>query len=130
MAQISEQSVLVALSAVRDPDLHKDIVTLGFVKDLRIEGGDVSFRIVLTTPACPVREQLQQQAEEVVRALPGVSSVRVTMDAVVPQDVRQGRVRSSRVVLIPRRWDQVGNMIARRWWLRKPGTPGRARDKP
>jgi ATP-binding protein involved in chromosome partitioning len=85
MAQISEQSVLGALSAVIDPDLHKDIVTLGFVKDLRIEGGDVSFRIVLTTPACPVREQLQQQAEEVVRAISGVTSVRVKMDAEVPQ---------------------------------------------
>ncbi|MFL6231126.1 MAG: Mrp/NBP35 family ATP-binding protein [Pyrinomonadaceae bacterium] len=85
MAQITEQGVLDALRQVQDPDLHKDIVTLGFVKDLKIDGGDVSFRIVLTTPACPVREQLQQQAEEVVRALPGVSSVRVTMDAVVPQ---------------------------------------------
>ncbi|MCA1816322.1 MAG: Mrp/NBP35 family ATP-binding protein [Acidobacteria bacterium] len=85
MAQISEQSVLDALRAVRDPDLHKDIVALGFVKDLRIEGGDVNFRIVLTTPACPVREQLQQQAEEVVRALPGVTAVRVQMDAEVPK---------------------------------------------
>ncbi|MDQ3906951.1 MAG: Mrp/NBP35 family ATP-binding protein [Acidobacteriota bacterium] len=85
MAQVSEQSVLGALSAVRDPDLHKDIVTLGFVKDLRIEGGDVSFRIVLTTPACPVREQLKEQSEAVVRALPGVESVRVTMDAEVPK---------------------------------------------
>jgi ATP-binding protein involved in chromosome partitioning len=85
MAQISEQSVLGALSAVIDPDLHKDIVTLGFVKDLKIEGGDVSFRIVLTTPACPVREQLQEQSEEVVRAIPGVASVRVKMDAEVPQ---------------------------------------------
>jgi ATP-binding protein involved in chromosome partitioning len=85
MAQISEQSVLDALRRVTDPDLHKDIVTLGFVKDLKIDGGDVSFRIVLTTPACPVREQLQTQAEEVVRVLPGVASVRVTMDAEVPQ---------------------------------------------
>jgi ATP-binding protein involved in chromosome partitioning len=85
MAQISEQSVLGALSAVIDPDLHKDIVTLGFVKDLKIDGGDVSFRIVLTTPACPVREQLQEQAEGVVRAIPGVASVRVKMDAEVPQ---------------------------------------------
>jgi ATP-binding protein involved in chromosome partitioning len=85
MAQITEQSVLGALSAVIDPDLHKDIVTLSFVKDLKIDGGDVSFRIVLTTPACPVREQLQEQSEEVVRALPGVASVRVKMDAEVPQ---------------------------------------------
>jgi ATP-binding protein involved in chromosome partitioning len=85
MTQVSEQGVLDALRQVRDPDLHKDIVTLGFIKDLKIEGGDVSFRIVLTTPACPVREQLQQQSEEVVGALPGVSAVRVTMDAEVPK---------------------------------------------
>jgi ATP-binding protein involved in chromosome partitioning len=85
MTQVSEQGVLDALKQVRDPDLHKDIVTLGFVKDLKIEGGDVSFRIVLTTPACPVREQLQQQSEEVVRGVAGVTSVRVTMDAEVPK---------------------------------------------
>src|SRR5918993_1125401 len=85
MAQITEQSVLAALSQVRDPDLHKDIVTLGFVRDLKISGGEVSFRIVLTTPACPVREQLEDEARRVVAAVPGVSSVNVTMDAEVPK---------------------------------------------
>src|SRR5919107_2835099 len=85
MAQITEQSVLDALRQVRDPDLHKDIVTLGFVRDLRIEGGEVSFRIVLTTPACPVREQLQDEARGVVAQLPGVVKINVTMDAEVPQ---------------------------------------------
>src|ERR687893_236603 len=85
MAQITEQSVLTALRQVRDPDLHKDIVTLGFVRDLRISGGEVSFRIVLTTPACPVREQLQEESRRVVAAIPGVSTVNVTMDAEVPK---------------------------------------------
>src|SRR5437660_3740260 len=85
MTQISEQSVLDALRQIKDPDLHKDIVRLGFVKDLKIEGGDVSFRIVLTTPACPVREQLQEQSRSVVAELPGVTNVRVTMDAEVPK---------------------------------------------
>src|SRR5438874_6305085 len=85
MAQLSEADVYGALSQVRDPDLHKDIVRLGFIKDLKIEGGDVSFRIVLTTPACPVREQLQEQSRAVVARLPGVKSVSVTMDAEVPK---------------------------------------------
>src|SRR5918997_6851675 len=85
MAQITEQSVLAALGQVRDPDLHKDIVTLGFIKDLRIDGGEVSFRIVLTTPACPVKEQMQTAAEQYVGALAGVTGVRVTMDAEVPK---------------------------------------------
>src|SRR5205085_1589653 len=85
MAQVTEADVYGALSEVRDPDLHKDIVRLGFIKDLKIEGGDVSFRIVLTTPACPVREQLQEQSRAVVARLPGVKSVSVTMDAEVPK---------------------------------------------
>ena len=85
MTQVTEPEVLQALRQVKDPDLHKDIVTLGFIRDLKIEGGDVSFRVVLTTPACPVREQLQEAAREVVGALAGVTSVRVTMDAEVPK---------------------------------------------
>src|SRR5918992_208468 len=84
MAQVTEADVYGALSQVKDPDLHKDIVRLGFIKDLKIEGGEVSFRVVLTTPACPVREQLQEQSRAVVAALPGVTSVKVTMDAEVP----------------------------------------------
>ena len=85
MTEVSEQSVLDALRQIKDPDLHKDIVTLGFIKDLKIEGGNVSFRIVLTTPACPVKEEMEGAAREVVGALPGVSSVGVTMDAEVPK---------------------------------------------
>lgn len=85
MTQISEQSVLNALREIRDPDLHKDIVTLGFVQNMRIEDGDVSFRLVLTTPACPVKDAFQAQAQELVGRIEGVTSVNVTMDAVVPQ---------------------------------------------
>jgi ATP-binding protein involved in chromosome partitioning len=85
MNQISEQSVLDALRQIKDPDLHKDIVTLGFIKDLKIEAGNVSFRIVLTTPACPVKEEMEGAAREIVGSLPGVASVQVTMDAEVPK---------------------------------------------
>src|SRR5713226_8830357 len=85
MSQLTETIVLDALRQIKDPDLHKDIVTLGFIKDLRIEGGDVSFRIVLTTPACPVRAEMESAARELVGALPGVSAVKVTMDAEVPK---------------------------------------------
>ncbi|MBA3805280.1 MAG: Mrp/NBP35 family ATP-binding protein [Acidobacteria bacterium] len=85
MSQLTEQSVLDALSQIEDPDLHKDIVTLGFIKDLKIEGGHVSFRIVLTTPACPVKEQMETAARELVGRLAGVESVHVKMDAEVPK---------------------------------------------
>ena len=85
MAQISEVDVLRALEQIIDPDLRKDIVTLGFIRDLEIDGGKVSFRIVLTTPACPVKEEMEAQAISLVSALEGVSEVAVTMDAEVPQ---------------------------------------------
>src|SRR6267143_2339044 len=85
MSAVTEQAVLDALRQIQDPDLHKDIVTLGFIKDLKIEGGDVSFRIVLTTPACPVKEQMEGSARGLVGSLPGVTSVNVTMDAEVPK---------------------------------------------
>jgi ATP-binding protein involved in chromosome partitioning len=85
MSQLSEQTVLDSLKQIVDPDLRKDIVTLGFVRDLKIDGGDVSFRIVLTTPACPVKEQMEAQASGLIGALEGVKSVNVTMDAEVPQ---------------------------------------------
>ena len=85
MNQLTEELVLNSLKQIIDPDLKKDIVSLGFVRDLKIEGGDVSFRIVLTTPACPVKEEMEGMSREIVRVLPGVANVNVTMDAEVPQ---------------------------------------------
>ena len=85
MSQISEQTILEALRQIKDPDLHKDIVTLGFIRDLKFAGGDVSFRIVLTTPACPVKAEMESAAKEIVGGLLGVTSVTVTMDAEVPK---------------------------------------------
>jgi ATP-binding protein involved in chromosome partitioning len=81
--QVSEASVLEALKAVRDPDLNRDIVALKFIKNLRIEGGHVAFTIELTTPACPVKDQMREQARAVVAALPGVSRVDIEMSAQV-----------------------------------------------
>ena len=85
MSQLNENVVLDALRQIKDPDLHKDIVTLGFIKDLAINNGDVSFRIVLTTPACPVKSEMENAARELVTAIDGVRSVTVTMDAEVPK---------------------------------------------
>src|ERR1044072_5293784 len=82
---ITEQQVLDALRQIKDPDLHKDIVTLGFIKDLKIDGGVVSFRIVLTTPACPGKAGMGNAGGEIVGGLPGVTAVAVTMDAEVPK---------------------------------------------
>lgn len=80
---VTDQDILDALRAVQDPDLHRDIVSLGFVKDIVIEGGRVSFKIELTTPACPVKELLHEQAREAVLALPGIQDLSIEMTAQV-----------------------------------------------
>ncbi|HEX5835326.1 MAG TPA: Mrp/NBP35 family ATP-binding protein [Pyrinomonadaceae bacterium] len=85
MTQVNEQLILDSLRQIKDPDLHKDIVALGFVRDLKIDGGHVSFRIVLTTPACPVKAEMESAAKDIVGGLPGVTAVSVTMDAEVPK---------------------------------------------
>ena len=78
---VTKEQVLFALRGVQDPDLHKDIVTLGFVKDVKVEGDVVDFTVELTTPACPVKDQMKAQAEALVAALPGVTAARATMTA-------------------------------------------------
>src|SRR3990167_1733122 len=76
---VSEDLVLQTLKTVKDPDLHRDIVSLGFIKDLKVHNGSVNFTIELTTPACPVKDELKQECESKVRALPGVKEVCVQM---------------------------------------------------
>jgi ATP-binding protein involved in chromosome partitioning len=78
---VTKEAVLDALRVVQDPDLHQDIVSLGFVKDVVIEGSSVAFKVELTTPACPVKDLLKRQSEEVVGRLPGVKRVHVEMTA-------------------------------------------------
>jgi ATP-binding protein involved in chromosome partitioning len=83
MAPIDRDAVLNALRVVVDPDIRKDIVSLGFVKDLTIADGRASFTIELTTPACPVKDQMRDQAVAAVRAVPGISDVKVQLTAKV-----------------------------------------------
>lgn len=83
----TESAVLDALRTVNDPDLHRDIVSLKFVKDLRIDGPRVSFTIELTTPACPVKDQMREQARAAVARLSGVDAVEIQMTAQVRQTV-------------------------------------------
>src|SRR4030095_4734908 len=92
-ATLDRDGILHALRAVVDPDIRTDIVSLGFGKDVAISGSRVSFTIELTTPACPVKDQLRDQAAAVVRAVPGVSDVEIQLTARVrsvsaPETVR------------------------------------------
>ena len=78
---VNEEQILGILKKVIDPDLGRDIVSLGFVQNIRICNEKVSFSLVLTTPACPVKDLLKQQCEELVLTLPGVKDVTVELSA-------------------------------------------------
>ena len=66
---MTEEAILKALSNVQEPDLGKDLVTLNMVKDVQINGNDVSFTIVLTTPACPMKDMMRTASENAVKLL-------------------------------------------------------------
>ena len=85
ITQVTERDVLAALSQINDPDLHRDVVTLGFIKNIKIDGEVVTFDFNLTTPACPVKDSLRDQAKQVVESLPGVSEAGVNMTSEVRQ---------------------------------------------
>ena len=93
---ITESQVLDAMRHIIDPDFGKDIVSLGFIKDIKIEDGSVSFSVELTTPACPVKEQFQKACESSVAQLPGaMSNSRMSTDsALLPIVSTQAWVRA------------------------------------
>ena len=86
--EVSQEAVINALSQVQEPELHKDLVSLNMIRDLKIDGGKVNFTIMLTTPACPLKSQIEREAREAVAAVPGVASVEIKLDANVPNDGR------------------------------------------
>jgi len=86
----TQEAVKKALATIIDPDFNKDIVSLGFVKDIRIDDRRVALTIELTTPACPVKESFRRQAEQAVLALDGVDAVEVTMTARTTAPQRKG----------------------------------------
>jgi ATP-binding protein involved in chromosome partitioning len=101
--EITEKRILDALRNVDDPDLHKDIVTLGMVKNIQIEGKKVSFTVELTTPACPMKEEIHRACMNAVKHL-------VDKEAIVDINMssRVSSVRSNNEVLLP----GVKNIIA------------------
>ena len=92
MTAVAEQSaVLEALRSVKDPELHRDIVSLGMVRDLSVAGGEVRFQLELTTPACPLKDQIDADVRATLARVPGVESVEIEWSARVrAQAAREG----------------------------------------
>ncbi len=78
---ITETDVLNVLRTVEDPDLHRDLVTLNMIKDVKIVGNDVSIKVELTTPACPMKEKIKNDCEQALQQIGGIGSIQVNLSA-------------------------------------------------
>jgi ATP-binding protein involved in chromosome partitioning len=88
VVMVTKDSVFAALRNVEEPELHKDLVSLNMIQDLEINGNQVKFKIMLTTPACPLKTRIEEEARAAVLLVPGVKGVEIKMDSNVPNDGR------------------------------------------
>ena len=89
-SQLSEEAILAALSTVIEPELHRDLVSLNMIRDLRIDGSDVQFTIMLTTPACPLKGKMEQDSRAALSQIEDLGQVAINFASDVPTDRRIG----------------------------------------
>jgi ATP-binding protein involved in chromosome partitioning len=85
---LSEAAVMDAMSTVIEPELHRDLVSLNMVRNVKIDGNDVAFTIMLTTPACPLRGKMETDSRAALSQIDNIGSVTINWDAQVPNDRR------------------------------------------
>jgi ATP-binding protein involved in chromosome partitioning len=85
---VTETAVMAALATVIEPELHRDLVSLNMIRNLKIEGSDVSFTIMLTTPACPLKGKMEADSRAALASVPGIGKITIGWDANVPTDRR------------------------------------------
>ena len=76
---LSRDAIIEALKTVMDPELKRDLVSLGMIKEIAIDNGKISIGIELTTPACPLKERIEADVRKALSAVPGITDVRITM---------------------------------------------------
>ena len=111
IAEIGRDEVLKALGTVQEPELGGDLVSRGMIRDIVIEGGQLTFTVVLTTPACPLKNQIQKECETAIhKFIPGVQTIKVNWDADVSVARRPGTTGTSQAQapLLP----DVKNIVA------------------
>jgi len=94
---LTEESILEALRRVQDPELHRDIVSLGMVKNLAVDHGQVKFTVELTTPACPLRETIEHDCKQALAQVPGISGLEISFGA----QVRGSKAGAGQTDLLP-----------------------------
>lgn len=90
-AGVSETAVMAALTTVIEPELHRDLVSLNMIRDLTINGRDVTFTIMLTTPACPLKGKMEADARAALAKVPDIGQISINWSANVPTSSRQNQ---------------------------------------
>jgi ATP-binding protein involved in chromosome partitioning len=85
---LSESDVIEALGTVIEPELHRDLVSLKMIRDLSVDKADVTFTIMLTTPACPLKGVMERDARAALETVPGIGEITINWDSNVPNDRR------------------------------------------
>jgi ATP-binding protein involved in chromosome partitioning len=85
---VTKDMVIDVLRNVQEPELRRDLVSLNMIRDLEINGDQVNFTIVLTTPACPLKSKIESEARLAVLSLQGIKKVNIKLDSNVPSDGR------------------------------------------
>ncbi len=89
-SSITEKAVMAALSTVIEPELHRDLVSLNMVRNVKIDGNDLSFTIMLTTPACPLKGKMESDSRAALAQVEGLGKITINWDSNVPTDARIG----------------------------------------
>jgi ATP-binding protein involved in chromosome partitioning len=93
----THEQIMAALKTVQDPELHRDIVSLGMVKALAVNDGKVAFTVELTTPACPLRESIEGDCKRALGKIPGINTIDITFGA----QVRGSKAGAGQTDLLP-----------------------------
>lgn len=109
----TEQEILDALKTVMDPELGRNIVEIGMIRDLKVsESGEVSFTLALTIPDCPMRDQLAREARKAAQGVPGVRKVDLTLGAMNDEE-RKAAIGSAQIGLPKLNpFNKIGQAIA------------------
>lgn len=83
---VTKDAVMEALGTVIEPELHRDLVSLNMIRELEISGNDIEFTIMLTTPACPLKDTMERDCRNALAAVPNLGGVKINFDANVPEN--------------------------------------------
>jgi ATP-binding protein involved in chromosome partitioning len=89
-SEVDQARILEALKGVKDPELHVDIVSLGMIEDLKVEGNRVALTVNLTTPGCPLKTQIEKDIRDALSRVPGVATIQLKMGAKVRKSIETG----------------------------------------